>query len=171
MDSNTVLVYCFFGTLLLGALVTFACEWFGMRTFPYILRTPTHYLYTAIFLICITGLYSNTYSIFNCGMMIFLGALGVFMIYGNLPVAPFILGYILGPMMERYLREGMTYSSKGFLIFLQRPISATLLAIMVFALIWPFIRDARERRKVRLGKETEIDRLIKQSEEFNVRDN
>ena len=73
--------------------------------------------------------------------------------------------------MERYLREGMTYSSKGFLIFLQRPISATLLAIMVFALIWPFIRDARERRKVRLGKETEIDRLIKQSEEFNVRDN
>ncbi len=171
MDSNTVLVYCFFGTLLLGALVTFGCEWFGMRTFPYILRTPTHYLYTAIFLICITGLYSNTYSIFNCGMMIFLGALGVFMIYGNLPVAPFILGYILGPMMERYLREGMTYSSKGFLIFLERPVSAALLAVMVFALVWPFIRDAREKRKARLGKETEIDRMIKQSEEFKVRDN
>ena len=104
MSSNTVLVYCFFGTLLLGALVTFACEWFGMRTFPYILRTPTHYLYSAIFIICIVGLYANSYSIFNCGMMVFLGALGLFMIYGNLPYAPFILGYILGPMMEKYLR-------------------------------------------------------------------
>ncbi len=93
------------------------------------------------------------------------------MIYGNLPVAPFILGYILGPMMERYLRECMTYSSKGFLIFLERPVSAALLAVMVFALVWPFIRDAREKRKARLGKETEIDRMIKQSEEFKVRDN
>lgn len=170
MDSNTVLVYCFFGTLLLGALVTFACEWFGMRTFPYILRTPTHYLYSAIFAICIVGLYANTYSIFKCGMMIFLGVLGIFMNYGRLPYAPCILGYILGPMMEKYLREGLTYSSNGFLIFLQRPVSAILLAVMVFSLFWPFIRDRREKRKQALGIETEMDRQMKRAEEFEVRD-
>lgn len=171
MDSNTVLVYCFFGTLLLGAFVTFGAEWFGMRVFPYILRTPCCYLYSAIFLICITGLFANTYSIFNCGMMIFMGALGLFMLYGNLPYAPFILGYILGPMMERYLREGLTYSSDGFLIFLQRPVSAILLAIMAFSLVWPFIRDYRQAQKKKHGKETELDRLMKRTEEFDVSDN
>ena len=170
MSSDTVLVYCFFGTLLLGALVTFACEWFGMRTFPYILRTPTHYLYSAIFIICIVGLYANTYSIFNCGMMIFLGALGLFMIYGNLPYAPFILGYILGPMMEKYLREGLTYSSNGFLIFLQRPVSAALLAVMAFSLFWPFIRQRREAAKRASGRETEVDRQMQRAEEFHMRD-
>ena len=170
MSSNTVLVYCFFGTLLLGALVTFACEWFGMRTFPYILRTPTHYLYSAIFIICIVGLYANSYSIFNCGMMVFLGALGLFMIYGNLPYAPFILGYILGPMMEKYLREGLTYSSNGFLIFLQRPVSAALLAVMAFSLFWPFIRERRELAKKKAGKETEVDRQMQRAEGFNMRD-
>lgn len=170
MSSNTVLVYCFFGTLLLGAIVTFGMEWFGMRTFPYILRTPTHYLYSGIFLICMVGLYANTYSIFNCTMIVVMAIIGLFMMYGNLPYAPFILGYILGPMMEKYLREGMTYSSSGFLMFLQRPISATLLAVMAFALFWPFIRDWREKRKKELGIETEVDRQMKRAEAFNLKD-
>lgn len=171
MSSNTVLVYCFFGTLLLGAIVTFGMEWFGMRTFPYILRTPTHYLYSGIFLICMTGLYANTYSIFNCTMMVVMAIIGLFMLYGNLPYAPFILGYILGPMMENYLRQGMTYSENGFLMFLQRPISATLLVIMFISLFWPFIRDYRDKKKREKGIETEVDRQMKQAGAFDVRDN
>lgn len=170
MTSNTHLVYCFFGCLLLGTIITFGMEWFGMRTFPYILRTPTHYLYSAIFLVCMVGLYANTFSVFNCTMIVVMAILGLFMMYGNLPYAPFILGYILGPMMENYLRQGMTYSDKGFLMFLERPISATLLAIMTFALFWPFIRERREKRKKELGIETEVDRQIKRAEAFNLKD-
>lgn len=164
MTSNTALVYTFFGCLLLGCVITFACEWWGMRTFPYILKAPTHYLYTGIFLICIVGLYANTYSVFNCGMMIFMGALGLLMIYGNLPYAPFILGFILGPMMEKYLRQGLTYSSNGFMIFLERPVSLILLLIMAFSLFWPFIRDARARKKKAEGRQTETEKLIEQAE-------
>ena len=103
-------------------------------------------------------------------MMVVIGLLGMFMMYGNLPYAPFILGYILGPMMEKYLRVGMTYSENGFLIFLQRPVSAALLAIMTFALFWPFIRERREKRKKELGIETEVDRQIKRAEAFNLKD-
>ena len=170
MSSNTELVWCFFGCLLLATIVTFCMEWFGMRTFPYILRTPTHYLYSGIFMICMVGLYANTFSINTCIMMVVIGLLGMFMMYGNLPYAPFILGYILGPMMEKYLRVGMTYSENGFWIFLQRPVSATLLAIMVFALFWPFIRQWRAKRKKELGLETEVDRQIQRAEAFNLKD-
>lgn len=168
MTSNTELVYCFFGCLLLGVVITFGMEWFGMRIFPHVLRVPTHYLFSAIFLICMTGIYANTHSVFNCGMMVFTAGLGLFMIYGNLPIAPFILGYILGPMMEKYLRQGMTYSDKGFLMFLERPVSAILLAIMTFSLFWPFIRDWREKRKKELGIETEVDRQMKRAEAMDV---
>jgi len=168
MNSHTELVWCFFGCLLLGTVLTLGMEWFGMRSFPYILRVPAHYLFSAIFLICMTGLYANTYSTFNCGMIVVMAVLGVFMNYGNLPIAPFILGFILGPMMEKYLREGMTYSSKGFLMFLERPVSAALLAIMTFSLFWPFIREWREKRKKELGIETEVDRQMKRAEEMNI---
>ena len=168
MTSNTELVWCFFGCLLVGVVITLGMEWFGMRLFPHVLRVPSHYLFSAIFLICMTGIYANTHSIFNCGMMVFTAGLGLFMLYGNLPIAPFILGYILGPMMEKYLREGMTYSDKGFLMFLERPVSAALLAIMTISLFWPFIRDWREKRKKELGIETEVDRQMRRAEEMNI---
>ena len=73
-------------------------------------------------------------------------------------------------MMEKYLREGLTYSSNGFLIFLQRPVSAALLAVMAFSLFWPFIRERREVAKKKAGKETEVDRQMQRAEGFNMRD-
>ena len=92
------------------------------------------------------------------------------MAYGNLPLSPFILGFILGPMMEEYLRKGMTYSSQGFLIFLQRPLSLALLAIAVAFLFWPFIRDAREKKKKASGKVTELDKITVQADSYDVSD-
>ena len=56
------------------------------------------------------------------------------------------------------------------MIFLERPVSATLLAIMAFSLFWPFIRDWREKRKKEKGIETELDRVMKQGEAFDVKD-
>ena len=151
------------------ALLISALMIHGIEAGPLLMSSNTVLVY-CFFGICIVGLYANSYSIFNCGMMVFLGALGLFMIYGNLPYAPFILGYILGPMMEKYLREGLTYSSNGFLIFLQRPVSAALLAVMAFSLFWPFIRERRELAKKKAGKETEVDRQMQRAEGFNMRD-
>ena len=168
MRTNTHLVYVFFGVLLLSAIVTFLLEVFGTRTFPYILKVPTCYLYSAIFMICMAGAFANGNSYSYCYITLVMVIIGLLMSYGNLPMSPFILGFILGPMMENYLRKGLTYSSNGFMIFLQRPASLIFLAIAFFFLFWPLIRTLRDNRKRRKGIVTELDRMQQKADSYNV---
>ena len=165
MTNHPELVYCFFGVLLLGAVLVLAIQFFGMRSFPYILRTPTCYLYAAILVICVVGAYSDSRTMFNCWLMLVMGVVGIIMALGNLPTSPFILGYILGPMLESNLRKGMTYTSDGFMPFLTRPVSLVLLLVALGSLLWPFIRDHREAMKKATGQESEVDKM---SQAFDV---
>ena len=96
---------------------------------------------------------------FNCGLMIVMGVVAILMALGNLPTSPFILGYILGPMLEENLRKGLTYGNKGFLPFLTRPVSLVLLLVAVGSLAWPFIRDRRDAKRKAAGQESEVDKM------------
>lgn len=165
MVNHPELVYCFFGVLILGAILVLAIQFMGMRLFPYVLRTPTCYLYAAIFVICVVGAYSDSRTMFNCWLMLVMGGVGIIMALGNLPSSPFILGYILGPMLESNLRKGLTYTNDGFLTFFTRPLSGLLLCIALISLGWPFIRDYRDKKRKAAGIESEIDKM---SEQFNV---
>ncbi len=147
MTNSKALVYAFFISLLLSTIVTFLLQFFGMRTFPYILKIPTHFLYAAIFAICYIGVYSNSMSLFTCLLMIGFCVVGFILAMGNMSSAPFILGFILGPMLETNLRKGLTYTSQGFLPFITRPVSGILLLVAVCSLFWPFIRDRRAAKK------------------------
>ena len=165
MTNHPELVYCFFGVLLLGAVLVLAIQFFGMRSFPYILRTPTNYLYAAILVICVVGAYSDSRTMFNCWLMLVMGVVGLIMALGNLPTSPFILGYILGPMLENNLRKGLTYTSDGFGPFVTRPVSLALLLIALGSLLWPMIRDRRAEKKKASGQESEVDKM---SQVFDV---
>lgn len=159
MTSQPALVYSFFGVLIFGAILVMAIQFFGMRSFPYILRLPTCYLYAGILLICVVGAFSDSRTMFNCWLMLIMGALGIFMALANLPASPFILGYILGSMLENNLRKGLTYTDQGFLPFLTRPVSLVLLLVAMGSLVWPFIRARREAKRAKLGKKSEIENL------------
>lgn len=165
MTNNPELVYSFFGVLLVGAILVLILQFFGMRTFPYVLRTPSNYLYAAIFVICVVGAYSDSKTMFNCWMMLIMGAIGILMAVGNLPLSPFILAYILGPMLENNLRKGLTYTDQGFLPFLTRPVSLILLLVAVGSLVWPFIREKRAEKRKLTGTQTETEKM---ASVFNV---
>ncbi len=170
LKTNADLVYLFFGVLMFSTVVTFCMELFGIRTFPYILKTPMHYLYTAIFLLCMVGSYTESSSVNSMIIMVVMSVLGIFMLYGKLSFSPFILGFILGPMMEKYMRMGMTYSDEGFIVFLKRPVSCILLVIAALSLIWPFIRDARDAKRKASGQMSEVEAAEAAAEQFQVRD-
>lgn len=159
MTNHKELVYCFFGVLLLGAVLVLIFQFFGMRTFPYVLRTPVNYLYAAIFVICVVGAYSDSKTLFNCWLMLIMGIAGILMAVGNLPMSPFILAYILGPMLETNLRKGLTYTDQGFMPFLTRPVSLVLLCIALGSMAWPFIRDRRAAKRKAAGIQTETEKM------------
>lgn len=118
-----------------------------MPLFPRILKTPYHYLYSIIILMCFVGVYSNGKVMFNVLMFLVFSLVGLFMAYAGLSTAPFALAYVLGGILETNLRRGLGYSSNGFLMFLERPVSACLLFIAVASLTWPWIKKLFSKKE------------------------
>jgi len=102
--------------------------WVKMITIPYQL------LYPAILVFCVIGVFSLNNSTFDVYLMGLFGVFGyVFSKLGCEP-APMLLAFILGPLMEENLRRAMLISRGDPMVFLRRPISATLLAFAVLAM-------------------------------------
>jgi putative tricarboxylic transport membrane protein len=113
-----------------------------------LLRVPYRLMFPAIVLFCCIGTYSINNSVFDVGVMLAFGALGVFFIKVGAEPAPFILGFILGPLMEENFRRSMMLSRGDPTVFLTRPISAVLLLLallLLVILISPAIRMRREK--------------------------
>jgi putative tricarboxylic transport membrane protein len=112
-----------------------------------VLKIPYRLLFPAIILFCCIGAYASSNSVFNVWLMLGWGALGYFFNKVGVHPAPMVLGFILGPMLEENLRRAMLLSGGDPMVFLHRPISATLLAVAVILLailIFPAIRRKRE---------------------------
>jgi TctA family transporter len=112
-----------------------------------LLSLPYRFLYPAILLFCVIGVYATNN---NSVMMLFTAGFGLFgyiLVRLGCEPAPMILGFILGPLMEENLRRSLVLSRGDPMIFVQRPISAVLLALslgVVALIVLPALRKSRE---------------------------
>ena len=112
-----------------------------------LLTVPYHILFPAVLVFCTIGAYSLNNSSFDIWVMALFGIIGYILAKLDCEPAPMLLGFILGPLMEEYLRRAMLLARGDPTIFVSRPISATLLAMAAIALIIvisPSIRSKRE---------------------------
>lgn len=115
--------------------------WAKMITIPY------HHLFPAILMFCAIGVFSLNNSDFDIYLMGLFGLAGyVFSKLGAEP-APMLLGFIIGPMMEEYLRRAMILSRANPMVFFERPISATMLTAAILAMIVVLIPSLRKKRE------------------------
>jgi len=115
--------------------------WVKMLTVPYRL------LSIAILFFCCIGVYSLNNSAEEVLLITFFGFVGYVFVKLNCEAAPMLLGFILGPMMETYLRRAMLLSRGDPMVFLERPLSLGFLiaaAVLLVIIILPNIRKARE---------------------------
>ncbi len=112
-----------------------------------LLTVPYRILYPAILLFCCIGVYSLQNSPFDVLQTALFGIVGYVFVKLECEPAPLILGFILGPLMEENLRRAMLLSRGNPMTFIERPISASMLAIAAFLLliiIAPTVRKTRE---------------------------
>lgn len=112
-----------------------------------LLRVPYYMLFPAIVVFCAIGAYSIGNSLFDLWLMLGFGLIGYFFIKIGVEPAPFVLGFVLGPMLEENFRRAMLIASGDVFVFVERPISAVLLgisALLLAALLVPEIRRKRE---------------------------
>lgn len=107
-----------------------------------LLKVPYHYMAVVIVIICIVGAYSIKNSAFDVGMMVVFGVLGYFLRKGGFPAAPLVLAMILGRILERSLQQSLKVSGADPMIFIEKPISATLLAVGTLVMLFPVFKWA-----------------------------
>lgn len=119
-----------------------------------LLRAPYRYLFpSALFFIAI-GVYSAHNSLFEVGQVLAFGLAGVLFVALNLPVAPILLGFVLGPMVEENFRRTLLISHGDLMVLLERPISAAILAVcLMLILVQLFFWSRKVVRDVILKKE------------------
>ena len=99
--------------------------------FVYILRVPKSFLIPIVLLLCCLGTFALQASVFDLMVMFGFGLIGILFRAANYPLSPIVIGIILGPLLENNLRRSLLISQDGYWIFVERPISATLIVINV----------------------------------------
>ncbi len=115
-----------------------------------LLRVPYHALFPAIIAFASIGVYSVNGNPFDLYAIALFGAVGWLLIKLDCEPAPLLLGFILGPLLEEYLRRAMIISRGDptiFINFYERPISAILLTLSVIALVIVFLPNVAKKRK------------------------
>ena len=110
-----------------------------------ILTIPYSVLYPAVLLFVAIGVYSVNNNVFDVWMVMICGAVGYVLMLLRFPVAPMLLGLILGPPMEEHFRRALTISRGDMGVFLERPISATVISIAALVLLWAAYSLVRQR--------------------------
>jgi putative tricarboxylic transport membrane protein len=116
--------------------------WVKMITVPY------KYLYPMILTFCAIGVYSLSNTTFDVYLMVLFGALGYIFKKLDCEPAPMLLGYILGPMMEEYLRRALLIAKGDASVLVTRPISATMLVLAAVLLVMVLLPSFKQTREV-----------------------
>ncbi|MEI7443894.1 MAG: tripartite tricarboxylate transporter permease [Burkholderiales bacterium] len=112
-----------------------------------LLSVPYRIMYPAILLFCCIGAYSINNNVFDVFMTIPFAILGYIFKKLDCEPAPMLLGFVLGKLMEEYLRRAMTISRGDWTVFFTRPLSATLLVMAAILLVIVFLPAISKKRE------------------------
>ena len=126
---NPDLIYAIFASLLISNIIMVIVETMGINVFAKLLDVPRGILLPIVAMMCMVGAYATGYSMFNVGCVAFFGIVGYFLQKADIPRAPLVLGYILGPIVETNLQRSLQASKMSIVPFFTRPISLVFLIV------------------------------------------
>jgi TctA family transporter len=118
-----------------------------------LLTVPYRLLYPAILVFCGIGVYSLNNAQFDIYLMAIFGLLGYLFSKIECEPAPLMLGFILGPMLEEYVRRALLLAKGDPFTFVRRPISATLLVLVILSIVVVMLPSLRKKREEAFGEE------------------
>jgi putative tricarboxylic transport membrane protein len=148
-DHNPALVWGMIASLFIGNTMLLVLNLPLAPLWARVLRIPRPYLYAGIVLFAALGVYALNGSSVDLVVLFLLGLLGYAMRRFGLPVAPAVIGLILGPMAEIQLRRALAIGAGDVTVLVRSPVAVTLLALACLALLAPLLRKLLVRRRPR----------------------
>ncbi|MED3562646.1 tripartite tricarboxylate transporter permease [Bacillus xiapuensis] len=119
-----------------------------VKIFAKIIQTPKQFLIPLIIAISIFGVYAVQVSTYDLLLLLGCGLVGYYLSKNDFPIAPLVLGLVLGPMIENNLRRALTISNGDYSVFFSRPISLTFLIIAFLWLVIPALMKMRGKQVI-----------------------
>lgn len=141
--QNPQFIYAVFIIFVLANVLMLPLGWIAIKGGKQLLRVPRNVLLPVILIFCVVGSYAMTNSVYGVIMMVVMGLIGWLMEEHGFPIAPAILGLVLGEMLEQNFMTSMIKADGAFIMFFERPIAATLgvMTLLVWsAMLWRGIR-------------------------------
>lgn len=140
-DMLTAVILTFF----IANLLLLPIGYLAVRGARYVLSVPRNVIVPVILVFCLVGSFAINNTMFDVGVMLAAGLLAYVLEANRFPIAPVILGLVLGPVLERNFIMSMQIADGNLLGFFERPIAAVLGVIVCALIIWPFV--FRKRRQ------------------------
>jgi putative tricarboxylic transport membrane protein len=136
-QTSSTLVWALIASLYIGNVMLLVLNLPLVGLWVKLLKIPKPQLYAGILIFATVGVYGMRQSAFDLYLMYAVGVLGVLVRRYDIPSAPIIVGMILGPMAEAQMRNALSIGEGRWTVFVERPVSAILLAIIVSVLLLP----------------------------------
>jgi putative tricarboxylic transport membrane protein len=144
--SSPELVWGLIASLFLGNAMLLVLNLPLAPVWARLLEIPQSLLYGGILVFATLGTYSLNNSVFDVGLMYGIGVVGFAMRQLRIPVAPAIIGLILGPLAEQQFRRALAIAEGSATVFFTRPLSAAILGIGAIVFLAPLLWNLRRRR-------------------------
>ena len=138
-EQQPEIIYAVYFAFIIANLLMVPFGYLAVKTSSQMLRVPKHILIPIIMMMAITGAFAMNNDVFDIIMLGLMGIVGFFMERHDYPVAPIVLGLVLGPILEQNFMTSMIKSDWNLTLFFVRPISAILGGITVAMWGFPFL--------------------------------
>ena len=118
-----------------------------VKGFSNITKISTKIMVPCLVVLCVIGAYAIKYNTFNAAARGVIGVIGYLLKKLDFPLTPMVIGLVLGNLCESNMRRALLLSRGNWLTFFQSPIACVFLALAVFMLFFPMIRDALANKK------------------------
>jgi len=140
---NTILI-----ALLVCNLLMFAMMFYPLKWVAKIVKIPKMRVYPVVLLMCVVGAYATRSGVmFDIWSMLVFGILGYIFSKLKIPVAPFLIGFILGGDLETYFMDSLNGNDKSLLAFFTRPLGWVIWALIIVS-VWYAVWDNRKGKKL-----------------------
>lgn len=141
--TNGDLVNTIFLALFVCTFLMVIIEYFGLPIFMKALDIPRGMLLPIILILCSVGAFASNNNMFDIWVLLFFGIVGFIMTKLDIPRAPMVLGFVLGPTVETNLRRSVQFGRGSLAPFFTNPVSGILLSICILIIVFSIINELK----------------------------
>ena len=146
-EVNIDLIYSLFIGIMISSVFLFIVGKSAIRIFSRVVLLPNRLLFPMVLVLCVYGAYAVNNNLFDLLVMMLIGLLGFAMLRANIPAAPFLIAFVLGPLLEDNFRQSLLLSQGGLEIFVRNEICWIFWVLTAIAI---FLIARRQRTTARM---------------------